>query len=179
MSFLGFTSTRLGSEVSCPRTLPRKNQEDPVRLEPRTTGLRVKHFNFEPCGTPFELKISVGVENIEEIDNILSFSFNVFKSLPFRWQNVLLVNFYQIPARNLDPLKKTWIFVAVACSAILHIIKSFKLSFCKILFLISTKSPINVLCVIFYQIPLRNFDLFVGGAYLPYMAYNIFQNLPV
>ena len=46
-----FTSTRLGSEVSCPRTLPRKNPEDPVRLEPRTPGLRVKHFTTEPCGT--------------------------------------------------------------------------------------------------------------------------------
>ena len=42
MSFLGFTSTRLGSEVSCPRTLGRMNPEDPVRLEPRTPGLRVK-----------------------------------------------------------------------------------------------------------------------------------------
>ena len=51
MSFLGFTSTRLGSEVSCPGTLPRKNPEDPVRLEPRTPGLRVKHFNTEPQGT--------------------------------------------------------------------------------------------------------------------------------
>ena len=33
-----------GSKVSCPRTLPRKNPEDPVRLEPRTPGLRVKHI---------------------------------------------------------------------------------------------------------------------------------------
>ena len=48
---LGFTSTRLGSEVSCPRTLPRKNPEDPVRLELRTPGLRVKHFTTEPRGT--------------------------------------------------------------------------------------------------------------------------------
>ena len=31
-----------GSEVSWPRTLPRKNPADPVRLEPRTPGLRVK-----------------------------------------------------------------------------------------------------------------------------------------
>ena len=51
MSFLGFTSTRLGSEVSCPRTLQRKNPEDPVRLEPRTPGLRVKHFTTELRGT--------------------------------------------------------------------------------------------------------------------------------
>ena len=48
-AFLGFTSTRLGSEVS--RTLPRKNPEDPVRLKPRTPGLRVKHFTTEPRGT--------------------------------------------------------------------------------------------------------------------------------
>ena len=54
MSFLGFTSTRLGFEVSCPRTLPRKNPEDPVRLEPRTPGLRVKYFTTEPRGTPEE-----------------------------------------------------------------------------------------------------------------------------
>ena len=51
MSFLGFTRTRLCSEVSCPRTLPRKNPGDPVRLEPRPPGLRVKHFTTEPCGT--------------------------------------------------------------------------------------------------------------------------------
>ena len=50
-AFLGFTSTRLGSEVSCPRTLPRKKTEDLVRLEPRTHGLRVKHLTTEPRGT--------------------------------------------------------------------------------------------------------------------------------
>ena len=58
MFFLGLTSTRLGSEVSCPRTLPQKNPEDPVRLEPRTPGLQVKHFTTEPHGT---LQISVHV----------------------------------------------------------------------------------------------------------------------
>ena len=40
-----------GSEVSCPRTLPRKNPVDPVRHEPRTLGLRVKYFTTEPCRT--------------------------------------------------------------------------------------------------------------------------------
>ena len=50
-ALLGFTSTRLGSEVSCPKTLPRKNPEDPVWLEPRTPGLRVKHFTTGPHGT--------------------------------------------------------------------------------------------------------------------------------
>ena len=52
MSFLGFTSTRLGSEVFCPRTLPQKNPEDPVWLEPSTPGLRVKHFTTESHRTP-------------------------------------------------------------------------------------------------------------------------------
>ena len=41
-----------GPEVSCPWTLPRKIPEDPVQLEPRTPGLRVKHFNTEPRRTP-------------------------------------------------------------------------------------------------------------------------------
>ena len=41
-----------GSEVSCPRTLPQKNPENPVWLEPRTPGLRVKHFTTEPPKTP-------------------------------------------------------------------------------------------------------------------------------
>ena len=41
-----------GYEVSCPRILPRKNPEDPVRLEPRIPGLRVKHFTTEPRRTP-------------------------------------------------------------------------------------------------------------------------------
>ena len=50
-ALLGLTSTRLGSEVSCPKTLPRKNPEDPVWLEPRTPGLRVKHFTTGPHGT--------------------------------------------------------------------------------------------------------------------------------
>ena len=52
-SFLGFTSTRLGSEESRPRTLPRKKPEDPVRFKPRDPGLRVKHFTTEPRRTLF------------------------------------------------------------------------------------------------------------------------------
>ena len=32
-------------------TLPRKYPEDPVRLELRAPGLRVKHFTTEPSGT--------------------------------------------------------------------------------------------------------------------------------
>ena len=51
LGFLGFTSTRLGSEMCCPRTLPRKNPENLVRLEPRSPRLRVKHLTTEPRGT--------------------------------------------------------------------------------------------------------------------------------
>ena len=59
MSFLGFTSTRLGSEVSCPRTIPRKDPDNPVWLEPRTSGLRVKHFTTEPHGTLESVKTDI------------------------------------------------------------------------------------------------------------------------
>ena len=45
-----------GSEVSCPRTLPRKNPEDPVWLEPRTPGLCIKHITSEPCRTPYYIE---------------------------------------------------------------------------------------------------------------------------
>ena len=45
-----------GSEVSFPRTLPRKNPEDPVRLKPRTPGLRVKHFTTEPRRSPTTMR---------------------------------------------------------------------------------------------------------------------------
>ena len=46
MSFLGFTSTSLGSELSSPRTLPRKNPEDPVRLKPGTPGLHQTLYHW-------------------------------------------------------------------------------------------------------------------------------------
>ena len=65
-AFLGFTSARLGSEVSCPRTLPRKNPEDLVRLKPRTPGLRVKHLTTEPCGTLINC-FQKDHENMEQI----------------------------------------------------------------------------------------------------------------
>ena len=50
-AFLGFTSTGLGSEVSCPRTLPWKNPEDLVWLEPKIPGLRVNNLTTEPRET--------------------------------------------------------------------------------------------------------------------------------
>ena len=38
----------------------KKNPEDPVQLEPRTTGLRVKHFTTEPHRTSLEpLKVGL------------------------------------------------------------------------------------------------------------------------
>ena len=39
--FLGFTSTRLGLWSVLQKDIPTKNPEDPVRLGPRTPGLRV------------------------------------------------------------------------------------------------------------------------------------------
>ena len=42
-----------GSEVSCSRTFPRKKPRGSVRLEPRTPGLRVKHFTTELRRTPY------------------------------------------------------------------------------------------------------------------------------
>ena len=40
-----------GSKVSCPWTVPWKNPEAPVQLEPRTPELRVKQFTTEPRRT--------------------------------------------------------------------------------------------------------------------------------
>ena len=40
-----------GSGVSRPRTLWRKNPEDPVLLEPRTSRLCITHFTTEPHRT--------------------------------------------------------------------------------------------------------------------------------
>ena len=66
-----------GSEVSCPRTLPRKKTpEDPVRLEPRTPGLRVNHFITEPRRTPTLWE----KEKLLIMSNF-SFSHSVFKRL--------------------------------------------------------------------------------------------------
>ena len=52
MSFLGFTSTRLGIWSILPKDTPTKISEDPVQLEPRAPGLRVKHFTTEPRRSP-------------------------------------------------------------------------------------------------------------------------------
>ena len=43
-----------GSEMSCPRTLPRKKPENPVRLEPRTPRLRVKHLRMTHAGPLYQ-----------------------------------------------------------------------------------------------------------------------------
>ena len=44
MSFLGFTSTRLGPCCVLHKETPAKNPENPVQLEPMTPRLRVSHF---------------------------------------------------------------------------------------------------------------------------------------
>ena len=51
-----------GSEVSYSKTIPQKNPADPLRLEPRTPGLYVKHFTTEPRRTP-TLRINNSNEN--------------------------------------------------------------------------------------------------------------------
>ena len=42
----------MSTEVPCSRTLPQKNPEDPVWLEPSTAALRVEHFTTEPRRSP-------------------------------------------------------------------------------------------------------------------------------
>ena len=56
MPFLGFTSTRLGLWNVSSKDTPTKSPEDPVRLEPRTPGLRVKHVTAEPLRTPQQVE---------------------------------------------------------------------------------------------------------------------------
>ena len=55
MSLLGFISSRLGLWSVLPRTLRRKDPDNPLRLERMTPGLRVEHFTSESRGTPREL----------------------------------------------------------------------------------------------------------------------------
>ena len=95
MSFLGFTSTRLGLWSVLPKDTPTKNSEDPVRLEPRTPGLRVKHLTTEPSRTPptqWHLLAGLGKKPFENIvgkgetacTSNFSFSHNVFHSIKDR-----------------------------------------------------------------------------------------------
>ena len=55
MSFLGFTSTRLGSEVFCQRTLPQKKKKKKNRgssaARTQDPWIRVKQFATEPRRT--------------------------------------------------------------------------------------------------------------------------------
>ena len=49
---MGFPYARLGLLSILPKDTPTKTFEDPVQLEPRTPGLRVKHCTTEPRRTP-------------------------------------------------------------------------------------------------------------------------------
>ena len=51
MSFLGFTSIKLGIWSVLPKGTPMKDPEDPVQLKSRIPGLPVKHFTTEPHKT--------------------------------------------------------------------------------------------------------------------------------
>ena len=73
-----------GSEVSCSRILPRKNPEDPVPLEPRTPGLRVKHFTTEPRRTPILIQVTgdTGLLDREKCLNEWCFAaFNIISAI--------------------------------------------------------------------------------------------------
>ena len=65
--------------MSCPRTLPRKNPEDPVWLKPRTPGLRVKHFTTEPRGT---------LSKQEELKQLIHEYEHLFPDIPTRTDKI-------------------------------------------------------------------------------------------
>ena len=77
MSFLSLPEPGWGSDVFCPRTLPRslgREREKKVQLAPRTPGLRVKQFNNEPRGTPsLIITLSIIQVEVEEIRNLTFF----------------------------------------------------------------------------------------------------------
>ena len=64
-----------GSKVSCPRTLPRKNPEDPVWLKLRTPGLRVKHFTTEPRRTPESILKAFAQDKVNDVNPLLDDKF--------------------------------------------------------------------------------------------------------
>ena len=84
-----------GSEVSCPRTLPRKNTEDPVRLEPRTPASRVKHFTTEPRRTPEKVGRKFWINRAA--------SFTLFSKV-WSFKNTRKRNLGRLPAYSSFPL---------------------------------------------------------------------------
>ena len=120
----------LGSEVSCPRTLPRKNPEDQVRLEPRTPGLQVKHFTTEPRRTRDFVKVKDEVSktkiacrhcqivlkytrNISNFNDHLTrkhFAVSLSKPFPFFFFHYLL-----FPQCFLPTSQKNCVFYSVVC----------------------------------------------------------------
>ena len=82
-----------GSEVSCPLTLLRKNPEDPVQLEPRTSAF--KHFMTEPCRTPG--KDFKGYKTIPRSD----FKHGKNRNAKKMWQKVLFILFQLHPMWHL------------------------------------------------------------------------------
>ena len=57
MTFLGFTSTRVGLRGVLPKDTPTENPENQVRLEPRKPGLLVDHPTLLPCRIPQKLRL--------------------------------------------------------------------------------------------------------------------------
>ena len=62
------------SEVSCPRTLPRKTSEDPARLKPRIPGLIIKYFTTEPRRTPKSMLKTLPNDSFSDLTKFKAFA---------------------------------------------------------------------------------------------------------
>ena len=90
-----------GSEASCPRTVARKkkkkkNPEDPVRLETRIPGLRVKRFTSEPSGTPsgeemYCVKLPFGKLQVFVVSRLYQSMSPVNGCYQLRWHFIIFV----------------------------------------------------------------------------------------
>ena len=115
-SCLSWVSPVLGwcSEVFCPRTLPGKKPEDPVRLKPTTPGLRVEHFTIEPRRTP-----------VASLNTGLSQNGILGNGLMYTYSEHIYVNSYSI--KYLDLL--IYIFIITSTSLGVRMLKFFNVSF--------------------------------------------------
>ena len=106
MSFVGFTSTRLGLRSDFPRgNSHEKNSQDLVWFEPRTPGIQVIHFTTEPpfltlsqtCKTWFlhvystSLLKTLWEKEKMPVTSTLSFSHSVF--YPFRELSAIFIKY--------------------------------------------------------------------------------------
>ena len=91
-----------GSEMSCPRTLPRKNPEDPVRLEPGTPGLRVEHFTTEPRRTP-KVILKSGLYGKGLISNHTFLNHKFMSTSPVFRKHVIIISIFSFSHISFNP----------------------------------------------------------------------------